>query len=332
MNYKISIFLCFFSISLFAQTGFKKEITYNKDRKLETAIWYPSLEKENETFAQNILFYGFKSKANAQIKKGKYPLIVFVHGSTGNVKNQSWLANDLAKNNIVIAANHPGYTSKNSNPESLLRVWNQPKDVSYLIDYALKSEFKNYIDENKIYVLGFSLGGYTSLALSGAKLDMSKYEEFCKKYEDEACKYFKEVFSIINKQYLKNASQDLKDKRIKASIALAPGFVQNMTNESLRKIDIPTLIIGAQLDYSVPVETAIKSKMQHFSKTIKYYEIKDAGHFSFLQRCTSKAPFILEEENAQFICLDGKKKKRETIHQETTKLVKSFLKEVNNLK
>lgn len=327
---KVQLILIFsiFSISLFAKTAYKQEINYNNDRKLETAIWYPSEEIAKDTIAENILFYGFKSNKEGKIKKGKYPLIIFAHGTSGNVRNLSWLANDLAKNNIVIAANHPGYTSRNSTPKSVLRVWNQAKDIKYLITYALNSQLKEYIDKDKIYVLGFSLGGYSALALSGAKLDMSTYKDFCKEFEDEACKYFKNAISIIDEDYLNNAKQDLKDSRIKASISLAPGLVQNMTNESLNKIKIPSLVIGAQLDHNVPVETVIKTKIRHFSKKIKYHEIKDASHFSFMQICKSKARMILKEENAEFICEDGKNKKREEIHSETKKLIHSFLENI----
>jgi len=157
---------------------------------------------------------------------------------------------------------------------------------------------------------------------------MSTYKDFCKKYEDKACKFFKNAMTIIDEDYLKEAAQNYIDERIKASIALAPGFVQNMTNESLKDINIPTLIIGAQLDHNAPVETVIKSKMKNFSKTMQYVEIEDASHFSFMQICTSKAAMILKEENAEFICLDGENKKRETIHLETKKIVKSFLKKL----
>lgn len=313
-------------ISLFANTAFKKEIyTYN-NRVLKTAIWYPTFDKKKETFAQNAAFKGFKASNASEIKDKKFPLIIFVHGTSGNWRNLSWLANDLAKNNIIMAANHPGYTSKDSNPKSVFRVWTQAKDVSFLITKALRSDFGNYIDKDNIYVLGFSLGAYTALALSGAKLDMSKYKTFCMKYNDKACEYFKNATSIINKEYLKKSSQDLSDKRIKKSIAFAPGFMQSMTNESLKKIIIPTLVVGAQFDHNVPVETVIKAKFKYFSKTMFYKEIEDASHFSFMQLCTDKAVSILKEEKAEFVCFDGNSKTREDIHKEVKIMINDFLK------
>ena len=313
-------------VSLFATTAFEKEIYTFGNRVLKTAIWYPTFETKKEVFASNAVFKGFEACNKSAIKDEKFPLIIFAHGTSGNWRNLSWLANDLAKNNIVMAANHPGYTSRDSNPKSVLRVWKQAKDVSFLITQALNSKFKNNIDKDKIYVLGFSLGGYTALALSGAKLDMSTYKEFCAKYNDKACEYFKDATSIINKDYLKKSSQNLRDKRIKKIIAFAPGLMQALTNESLKNISIPSLIIGAQYDHNVPVETVIKTKFTSFSKTMIYRELKDATHFSFMQECTKNALPILKEENAEFVCIDGKTRKRVDIHREIKILVKDFLK------
>ncbi len=60
---------------------------------------------------------------------------------------------------------------------------------------------------------------------------------------------------------------------------------------------------------------------------MKYHEIKDAGHFSFMQICTGskKANLILKEENALFVCKDGIKKSRKEIPDEVYNLVKTFL-------
>jgi len=323
---KMILLQCFLCLSLFANTAFKKEIYTYENRVLKTAIWYPTLEKKKVLIANNTVFKGFKASRKSAIKDKKFPLIIFAHGTSGNWRNLSWLANDLAKDNIVMAANHPGYTSRDSNPKSVLRVWKQAKDVSFLITQALNSKFKNNIDKDKIYVLGFSLGGYTSLALSGAKLDMSTYKEFCAKYNDKACEYFKEARSIINKEYLQKSSQDLRDKRINKIIAFAPGLMQSLTNESLKNISIPTLIVGAQYDHNVPVETVIKTKFKSFSKSMLYKEIQDATHFSFMQECTKNALPILKEEKAEFVCIDGKTRKRVDIHDEIKRMVKDFLK------
>ena len=326
MLIKMILFQILLCVSLFSTTAFEKEIYTFKNRVLKTAIWYPTFETKKEVFASNAVFKGFEASSNSAIKDEKFPLIIFAHGTSGNWRNLSWLANDLSKNNIVMAANHPGYTSRDSNPKSVLRVWKQAKDVSFLITQALNSKFKNNIDKDKIYVLGFSLGGYTALALSCAKLDMSTYKDFCAKFNDKACEYFKEATSIINKEYLKESSQDLRDKRIKKIIAFAPGLMQSLTNESLKNISIPTLIIGAQYDHNVPVETVIKTKFTSFSKTMIYKELKDATHFSFMQECTKNALPILKEENAEFACIDGKDRKRVDIHEEIKILVKDFLK------
>ncbi|NQY94945.1 MAG: alpha/beta fold hydrolase [Campylobacteraceae bacterium] len=312
--------------SLLAGTGFSQNKIKYEHRVLNTSIWYPTDTIDKELIGENIVFKGFKASSNSKIKEGKFPLIVLVHGTTGNWKNLSWLAQKLSNSgSIVIAANHPGYTSRDSNAQSVLRMWNQAKDVSFIITNTLESSLKNNIDKKNIFVLGYSLGGYTALALSGAKLDMKNYSSFCEKNSNKACKYFKSSFPIIDKEYLKNSSQDLSDIRINASIAIAPGFVQSMTNESLKSITLPTLLIGAQYDENVPVKIDILPKLKYFSKKIKYQEIADASHFSFMQICKEKAMQILAEEDAQFVCRDGKKKTREHIHDELFNIVNDYI-------
>jgi predicted dienelactone hydrolase len=45
-------------------------------------------------------------------------------------------------------------------------------DLSFLLNYLLsQSGFARYIDENNIGAIGFSLGGYSVLALAGAEID-----------------------------------------------------------------------------------------------------------------------------------------------------------------
>ncbi|WP_321470261.1 alpha/beta fold hydrolase [Halarcobacter sp.] len=326
------IFFILISISnLYAGVGLDnfEFLNKNNNRLLKGIILYPSDEKSDKTFAENIAFKGFEAKKDALIKKEKSPLIVFTHGTSGNWKNQSWLAAKLASiGYIVIAANHPGYTTGDSSASTVLKMWNQPKDVSFMLDSILKSKYKNFIDTDKIYTLGLSLGGYTSMALTGAKLDMKSLKSFCSKHDDISCKYFKKAYSILDNDFYKESSKDYKDERVKASIAIAPGLVPFMTNDSLKKIDKPVLVLGAEFDKNVPVKTQILPKIDSFSKSIIYEEIKDSSHFSFLQICKKGAKKILEEEDASFVCNDGNKKTRQTIHKEVYNKVVNFL---NNL-
>ncbi|MGI0116484.1 alpha/beta hydrolase family protein [Zooshikella sp. RANM57] len=332
----LTLLLSFHAVAL-SQIGIEsKQFTdNNRSRTISTYILYPTNEASTpKTYAQNTAFWGFEAIENAPISSQKLPLYIMVHGTSGNWRNLSWLASKLAKEGaIVVSANHPDYTSGNATPDSVIKMWNQPKDVSFIIDSMLKTTtYGNFINKEKIAVIGYSLGGYTALALAGAQLDMHKYVDFCSHHQDKACNYFKPTFNTFNKQYYTQTSQPLTDQRINATISIAPGFVESMTSHSLTNIKVPSLIIGAEQDKNLPPSTHFKPYISDFSANIIYQEIADASHFSFMQQCRPKAPAILAEEGAAFVCMDGKKKSRKEIHNELYLLISNFIQEKLQLK
>lgn len=310
--------------SAFAQIGLSETLLLDtsRDRQIPVRMLYPSDNTALTRYAENIAFYGFSASSGelAQTTR-KLPLYILVHGTSGNWKNLSWLASELAKDGIVVSANHPDYTTGQASPASVLRPWNQAKDVSFIISHMLGSAYSDNIDEQKIVVIGHSLGGYSALALSGAELNLRQYVEFCGRESDKSCTYFKNALGQLTEQDHLMAKQSLTDSRISANIALAPGFVESFTPASLLQLVSPTLIIGAQYDENVPPST-------HFANlpnNIQYHLMNSASHFSFLQRCKPQALEILAEEDAEFVCLDGGERTRESIHQETLETIRAFL-------
>lgn len=308
---------------LFAQVGFS-ELEFKdklRDRLIETFIFHPTNETSVKLFAENIAFYGFSAAQNSSVSKDKLPLYVLAHGTSGNWKNTSWLAKELAENAIVVTANFPNYTTGQATPESVLKPWDQVKDVSFLIGAIFASPYGKYIDQSRVAVIGNSLGGYTAMAVSGARIDLRKYQEFCETYSDKSCAYFKESLDNLSSENIETAKQSLYDKRVKAGIALTPGFTESMTQNSLESSKTPLLIISAENDLNVPPKTHLSNIPQH----IEQYQVKEASHFSFLQVCKPNAKAILSEEGAEFVCDDGGDKTRSDIHEETVQKIRNFL-------
>lgn len=301
-----------------------------RNRSLQTYIWYPTQEQQTEEVASNPAFKGVFASLNADVTvTDKVPLYILVHGTSGNWRNQSWLAAELAvKGGIVVSSNHPGSTSGDATPSSVIQVWNQPNDISFLIDSMLSSEFGQYIDEDNIFVIGMSLGGYSAMAVSGAMLQMERLPEFCAINEDEGCKYFRSTFETFDDDFYAQANQDHKDKRVKAAIALVPGLVESMTTSSIKELDAPVLIIGAEKDRNVPPETHFHPMINYIPEHSQYREIKEASHFSFLQLCKPGAHELLAEDGEEFVCEDGGSKSRSEIHAEIVTLVETFLTEL----
>jgi len=117
------------------------------------------------------------------MREGKFPMVLISHGAGGNAGQFGWIASKLAEQGYVVALpNHPGTTSRNASAEAAVRVWERPQDVTAVIDHIEENaaDFGN-IDLNRIGVVGFSAGGYTALAVSGARVNPDKLQRFCDK-------------------------------------------------------------------------------------------------------------------------------------------------------
>ena len=94
------------------------------------------------------------------------PLIVFGHGFDGHPRKFTKLLGAWAAAGYAVAApafpltndEHPGETDRGD-------VVNQPADVSFVIDELLRADLGVPLDESRIGVGGFSLGGMTALAV-----------------------------------------------------------------------------------------------------------------------------------------------------------------------
>jgi predicted dienelactone hydrolase len=228
---------------------------------------------------------------------------------------------------VVVAADHPGQTSGDATPASVIRVWHQPDDLRFLLDAVLHSKFGQHIDRNKVAVIGYSLGGYSALAAAGAIVDIDKYVQFCAVNDDAACTYFRPAFATLDPEYFAAASQDHAIAGVAASVAIAPGLVESMMPASTRNIAVPILIVGAELDHNVPPATHLRPFLENFPRSTEYTEIPGAKHFSFMQICLPGATKKLAEEDAAFVCEDGDGVDRTRIHDEVFGIVSEFLNE-----
>lgn len=318
-----------FTFSSSAQIGLvNKVFTDNqRGRILQTVVMYPASSDPVQDMGGNRVFQGFKASLNSKLSsKTELPLVFLVHGTSGNWRNLTWLGTELVeKGAIVVAANHPGSTTGDATPSSVIQMWNQPKDISFLIDELLKSSFSKVIDTNKIMVIGSSLGGYSAMALAGVVLDFEQFPEFCSRHNDVGSKYFKPALKKLDDKFYKKANQSHFDKRITLAVALVPGFVEVMTIKSLQNISTPVLIVGAGLDENVPPSAHFRPYLKYLAKNSKYVEIADATHYSFLQICKPGSLEILAEEKAEFACLEKGKKTRAQIHAETLRLIIDFI-------
>lgn len=300
-----------------------------RKRFIEAKVFYPTSKGRSEQiFAENPAFYGFKAATDVEPVGQKLPVYFLVHGTSGNWKNLSWLGSYLAESGaLVVSANHPDYTTGQATSESVIRMWEQPRDVSFLIDQVLSGKYAQYIDDRNITVIGYSLGGYTALALAGARLNISGYQKYCSRNQDASCSYFEDAFGTLSPGDRSMISGEYRDERVVKSVAIAPGYVPAILPESLENLTANTVVIGAEFDRNVPPEMQLKPYLISNSSDIFYEEVSGASHFSFMQNCKPEAIAILAEEGAEFVCQEAAGVDRKSIHQHIRELVTNQSKE-----
>ena len=227
------------------------------------------------------------------------PVIVISHGIGTDSSNFRYLAESLATNGFaVVVPNHPGSDTKQiksllngsasevAQPEEFV---NRPMDVKFVLDELEKlnntdSPFKKRFNLEQVGVFGQSFGGYTALALAGAKINPEKIEQDCNQ------KALKQTWNmslllqcrIQELQVNKSVKQyNLYDERVKAVIAVNPITSSIFGKTGLSQIKTPVMMVTSSEDTVAP---ALYEQILPFSwiaNQHKYLvQIEGATHFS----------------------------------------------------
>lgn len=282
-------------------------------RPLEMVVWYPSTTTATaQLIADNPVFVGALAVRDAPVTAGEHPLVVISHGFRGNWGNQVWLASALAhKGYIVAAVNHPGTTSKDTNPQAAAQLWQRPADLSRAIDAVLaQPQQVGAVAEGQIAVVGHSLGGWTALEIAGARFDPERFDQDCKVHTKLAsCSVYQQINPASTPAAKARLAADLRDERVTSIVSLDLGQSRGMTDASLAAFPVPTLVIAAGVpsaDLPAALESADLARRLPKASN-RYVEISDASHFSFMAVCKPGAVALIEEASPGdgMICADG---------------------------
>lgn len=283
------------------------------DRDLAGFLWYP-------TDAEGPLSHDFESEVwegtqvvkDAAPAQGRHPLVVLSHGMFGNAYNQAWLAGALAQRGYVVAAiSHPGTSTWSRDPDVTRQLWERPKDISRVIDHVTTSpDLADLVDPERVFMAGHSLGGFTAVALAGARYDAAGLAQFCAGAPGElACGILAGWKIAQTPEDRDRMEADLSDPRIKAFAVLDLGGTQSFSASSIRRIDRPMLVFGAPIMNSgltLDIESrALVATLP--SDTVRYIEPPTLSHFDFLGQCKPGGFELLakEEPGDEIICADG---------------------------
>jgi len=224
-------------------------------------------------------------------------LILISHGIGGSELGHSFLAQALARNGYLVAAlRHPGdnWQDRSLIEKSPERYFDErPRQVSRVIDAILADPgWRTRIASDgrgpRVGALGHSAGGYTVLALAGARPDLSRIRRHCQAEASED-----PIFCGMGRTEAAMpppavAKPSLRDERVRAIVAMAPAGVP-LTAESLAAVQPATMIYVAELDrFLVPKFHA--EWVAGNLPAANLHRVPNAWHFAFMDSPSMSIP------------------------------------------
>lgn len=247
-------------------------------------------------------------------------LIVLSHGTGGSELGHASLAQALARHGYLVAAvRHPGdhWQDRTLLAESSRRYFDErPRQASRVVDALLASpqwsaRIARDADGPRVGAVGHSAGGYTVLALAGARPDVARIVEHCAterardpifcgmggspagptapdavaparsaRVADSASGAGAAKDVAADGRSANVAGPSPRDPRVRAVVALAPvGVVLDAS--SLASIAIPVAVYGAELDRFLVPEFHAR-RVAGLVPGVESHPVAGAGHFAFL--------------------------------------------------
>ncbi|OHV20805.1 MULTISPECIES: alpha/beta hydrolase family protein [Rhizobium] len=244
----------------------------NGPRPISWSLWYPAADtaRENDT-AERSWFKKAVVAHDAAIRPQArpYPLVLLSHGTGGSAAGLEWLARRLADRGFAaLGVNHHGNTGNEPyRAEGFACLWERAPDLSFMLDHSddWLGDLSSYIDTTRVFAAGFSAGAYSVMLLLGAVAQSSQFDPSRMKpggargpreFPDLAdhiptllrtSDVFRDSWSRLSTSY--------RDDRIKAALLCAPGrSVLGFSEESLKTVDAPALILVGDADRAAPAE------------------------------------------------------------------------------
>lgn len=272
-------------------------------------VWYPAAEGSEEKSLDigplgEPMFYVGSAAPDAPFADARRrPVILFSHGFGGTARMMGWFTTVLAQQGfIVIAVDHPGNNGldKMTVPGAIM-FWDRPGDLQAALDkVAADPLIGAHLDLRRLGVAGFSAGGFTALAAAGARVDLKRFQAFCKDHPDDGiCRPQKE-FAVTQDEAaaalaspelggeVAHAGDDHSIRGVRAAFAIAPAIVQAFDPASLTSMTTPVSIILGEADPVAPPHTNGGAAARMIPRA-QLKALPGVGHYDFLSTCTPAA-------------------------------------------
>tara|TARA_B100000767_G_scaffold238014_1_gene232530 strand:- start:224 stop:1249 length:1026 start_codon:yes stop_codon:yes gene_type:complete len=266
-------------------------------------------------------------------KQSSHRVAIISHGAFGSPREMNWLGYALASQGWVVAGvAHFGeswvYGAENIDPSAAMRFWQRPQDVSFTIDSLSKvGLFNTSLKTDKVIILGHSSGGFTSLAMVGANLEVGKSEAYCasgRAKDDKGCNYGQQskrkpmTAGMLTK--IGFLQEQMRDERVVAAITLDPALGHAVSQQSLESIKVPALVIGSLENDFLPYSIHSKYYANHIQGANLVGIKQGAGHFVYIDKCDSD-----REVKGVSLCKDREGVDRKAIQKQILEHIFGFI-------
>lgn len=273
-----------------------------EERVLSVLVWYPAAPDSGAPLVTYAVAGIVQLPSDTALDappisdQGPFPIAVYSHGSGGEGLLAYPYAERFASQGWIVASpSHAGNTASDnfggggSDPFVVIAV-NRPFDIQAVID-ELDGGFAGHdvgqaSDLEHVFMFGHSFGGYTSLAIGGAKLDIAAAEAVCTGAE---CEF------LADPDVVDAFAQGFGDARVDAIAPQAPALFDYFAAGELEGITLPTLLQSGKLDITTPDATEAEPLWAALDETSDRWVSLDKGaHYSFISICDDLSPDLLE--------------------------------------
>ncbi len=264
-------------------------------RELVTEIWYPAIVSQEQQAKLAPSFTGLRD-APPDTTGAPYPLILYSHGVTITRLLQADLKYHLASYGFVVAA----MEHKTDGAFPYVDGVHRPMDILFVLDQLARSstgDLVGMIDADHAGVAGYSMGGYTVMAVTGARLDLAYNAEWCAAHPSaypQVCvsRIMADALVAYRAQFnppLKDGEPwpPFTDKRIRAALPMTTGAGPLFGERGLAPATVPTLLMAGTADPEAPYEWAAVFVYNHLGSKDRYLLSLVGANHSF----GSVAPF-----------------------------------------
>jgi predicted dienelactone hydrolase len=294
-----------------------------RERTIPVAIWYPTTDDAPKGAIRDVpIFSSLDAARDAPVVGENHPIALLSHGSGGTPFDLAWIVPMLVdEGHVVVAVTHPGNNWQDLDDKETLQIWKRPRDVSFALDQVLVDDkIRAHLDPTRVIAIGHSLGGYTVMALGGARYDVARARAHCaSKARDPSCDFVPDVDRTTIDYSL--SSESLKDPRVTRIVALAPAVGSGIDPRSFADIRVPVLIIAARDD---DITTVDAHALRYASALDAPLIMLPAGsHYAFVGPCNlvGKAAALVWLD----ACREPGERSRVEQHARMTRAIRAFV-------